>query len=353
MSKKIKVFLGAFVNQTNSQNLSCRALALHIDPTKFEVYCLQIHHGNLSKITGPAINTFTCFYPVKITALLGYCWGIYNADVCYLVRGNLFRWEKLLLKLFKRKSFKTIEIIFDDTSFASAARIYRNIDLKDAFSHVNKSYSLSQYMRHYNMQKHSLLSEKQVVPLVNDTSHFSSISTLKYELREVLFLGNDFKRKGVVDYLHIAKQFPTLTFHLIGRGDGFTSSEIKSLLPENVKWHGMLSHDSMIKVVYSCQLHILPSHSEGFPKVIIEMAAAGLPTLTYADYGANEWIQHGKNGFVVEHVEQMAEVINLMKNNSDMVKQNSQGAMLLAKDFELTKVVKIYENIVEELYDER
>ncbi len=36
MAKKIKVFLGGYVNFTNAQNLNCRALAKYLNKDKFE-----------------------------------------------------------------------------------------------------------------------------------------------------------------------------------------------------------------------------------------------------------------------------------------------------------------------------
>ena len=36
--KKIKIFLGAFVNYQAAQNINCRSLSKHLDKDKFEVY---------------------------------------------------------------------------------------------------------------------------------------------------------------------------------------------------------------------------------------------------------------------------------------------------------------------------
>ena len=54
MSKKIKVFLGTYVNSTNAQNLNCLALAKHLDKTKFEIKTMTLFSGNLpiEKIAG-------------------------------------------------------------------------------------------------------------------------------------------------------------------------------------------------------------------------------------------------------------------------------------------------------------
>ena len=42
-TKKIKVFLGGYVNCTNAQNLNCRALAKYLDKDKFECAVMLFH----------------------------------------------------------------------------------------------------------------------------------------------------------------------------------------------------------------------------------------------------------------------------------------------------------------------
>ncbi|MCF6173219.1 MAG: hypothetical protein L3J44_05485, partial [Campylobacteraceae bacterium] len=61
--KKIKVFLGAYINSTNAQNLNCLALAKHLDKTKFDVYTLELYSGNLQIEPMESVITFKVFYP--------------------------------------------------------------------------------------------------------------------------------------------------------------------------------------------------------------------------------------------------------------------------------------------------
>ena len=51
------------------------------------------------------------------------------------------------------------------------------------------------------------------------------------------------------------------------------------------------------QILKTVDLHILPSRNEGFPKVVLECAAAGIPSLLFSDYGAKEWME---GGFVVD-----------------------------------------------------
>ena len=74
MPNRIKVFLGAYLNQTNAQNLNCLSLAKYLDKSKFEIYALEINHGNLGRLSIDGVNTFNCIYPVKLTQWLGFFW---------------------------------------------------------------------------------------------------------------------------------------------------------------------------------------------------------------------------------------------------------------------------------------
>lgn len=47
MQRRIRVFLSGVVNDTNAQNLNCRALLEHLDPTRYEVRALTVYSGNL------------------------------------------------------------------------------------------------------------------------------------------------------------------------------------------------------------------------------------------------------------------------------------------------------------------
>ena len=52
-------------------------------------------------------------------------------------------------------------------------------------------------------------------------------------------------------------------------------------------------------------LMFLPSKSEGFPKVILETASAGIPSIVYNTYGASDWMENKKNGFIVTDLDEV------------------------------------------------
>lgn len=117
----------------------------------------------------------------------------------------------------------------------------------------------------------------------------------------------------------------------------------------NVVFHGSLSHAQLSDLLKDIQLHVFPSRAEGFPKVTLETAAAGVPSVVYDDYGADEWIAHGKNGFVVKTLDEMAACIQGLLDEPAKLQPMAEAARELAKSFDWKVRVKDWERVIEEL----
>ncbi len=90
--------------------------------------------------------------------------------------------------------------------------------------------------------------------------------------------------------------------HVYIAGDG---SERKALeekaikLPINVTFLGNLRRDAINKVYRDSQIIILPSDSEGFPKVIAEASAFGCVPIVTDVSAIGQYIKNGKNGLLL------------------------------------------------------
>lgn len=90
-NKKIKVFLGGYVNFTNAQNLNCRALAKYLDKDKFKCAALTLYSGNLAINENlDSVKLIKCRRPARIWWYIAYFRGIMWCDVAYLPKGELW-----------------------------------------------------------------------------------------------------------------------------------------------------------------------------------------------------------------------------------------------------------------------
>lgn len=351
---KTNVFLGGFINSTNAQNLNCLALAKHLDRKKFKIYSLELYSGNLESQIGKieGLRVFKCFYPAKISMYLGFLWGIWHCDVAYLPKSDCWKWNRFWLKILKKKSFSTIEGILDDENLQSSLDVlgnYKNVIASSSF--FDKIFPISSFLGKYNKEKHNLKMEEKPLYLGCDTAVFSNKIPKSGLLINIVFIGRLKKRKGIYDFLKTAELFPEKHFYIFGNGEEKEAIEqyVKKHNLNNTKLMGTLNHEQLAKFLINVDLHVFPSRSEGFPKVILETAAAGVPTIMYSDYGANEWINHSKNGWVVTTAEEMVEVIQSLIANPELLQNASLEATKLAASFDWKIKIKDWEHVIIQL----
>lgn len=102
----------------------------------------------------------------------------------------------------------------------------------------------------------------------------------------VLCAGQLQKRKGVMDFIEIAKSMPDL--HFVWAGDfsfGKISQdyekikEIVATPPKNVTFLGLVDHDKMNLLYNACNIMLLPSYEELFPMTVLEAMSCQIPIL--------------------------------------------------------------------------
>jgi glycosyltransferase involved in cell wall biosynthesis len=351
--KKVRVFLGGFINYTNAQNLNCRSLAIHLDKAKFEVFTLKLYNGNLTSLDNSCgINIFNCLRPTKISVCLGFLWGIWNCDVAYLPKSELWRFNRFLLRILKKKSFKTIEGILDEENINSAIEIlksYKNVISEK--SYVYKSFAITRFLGEYNQNQHSIKVEPYPLYLGCEIDGFINKDFKRGLLKKIVYIGRLKKRKGIYDFLIIAKQFPQIDFYVFG--DGEEKNNIEAYLRDheigNLRLMGVVNHSILADFLKETDLHILPSRSEGFPKVTLETASAGVPSIVYGDYGAGEWITHNENGWVTHNVGEITEIIQSLIEDPFVLSKVAKEAVELAKSFDWKIKVKDWENAIIEI----
>ena len=102
----------------------------------------------------------------------------------------------------------------------------------------------------------------------------------------VLCAGQLQKRKGIFDYIELAKQNPDMEFLWAGSFpfgkmmDGYEEiKEAMTHLPDNMKMLGLIDRSEMNRVYNMADLFLLPSYEELFPMTILEAMSCQVPIL--------------------------------------------------------------------------
>lgn len=351
MKKRIKIFLGSYGNMTQAQCLNCRALAQYLDKSKFDVAIRTVYSGDLDVEPLKEARRFHVRYPAKIWALLQVIRGILWADIIYAPNPDRWRWVQFAIKYLGKKAFKTIEGAFVGTNITKAVALEGSVEkVVESLTYTGNTYPITKAMIPVNKASIGLEAKDTVLYLGVDTIGFRN--DVKRELlTDIAIIGSNLFYKGLNDFFEVARRFPQLNFHVIGSGMGKVDPafEIERLGLKNCRAHGSLDHKKLAELLKSIQLHIFPSRAEGFPKVTLETAAAGVPSIVYSDYGAEEWITTGKDGFVVKTVDEIAAVVEDLVAHPAKLQQLADNARELAKSFDWSIRVKDWEREIEEI----
>lgn len=139
---------------------------------------------------------------------------------------------------------------------------------------------------------------------LNIALHTASGKQFDKELH-LLFVGNLYHAKGVLNLLEALKninlQGRITRCYIVGNGPLYDEVKLKAQEIKNMEVvvTGALTRDELNKYYERCHLLILPSLSEGFPKVIAEAAAYGcIPVVTGLSV-IPSYIQTGVNGYLL------------------------------------------------------
>jgi glycosyltransferase involved in cell wall biosynthesis len=125
--------------------------------------------------------------------------------------------------------------------------------------------------------------------------------------RRILYVGRLSPVKGVQYLINAMNQIHDKIpdARLIIIGDGIERERLEALsiqvgIQEYVQFVGEVPHEKVLSFMRQADVFVLPSLSEGFPMVIIEALACGLPIVASRVGGIPEIIMDETNGYLVE-----------------------------------------------------
>ena len=124
-----------------------------------------------------------------------------------------------------------------------------------------------------------------------------------------------------------APQVPDATLHLIGRGT--LDDVVRSLvgdLPEQTRWTESLPAEGVAHALDAATVLVLPSRSEGLPRIVVEAACRGRAVVASAAGGIPDLVTHDVNGLLVPPEDADALAATLVRVLSDAQLAGRLGA---------------------------
>ena len=198
---------------------------------------------------------------------------------------------------------------------------------------------------------------------------------------ETIYNGFDLKEIERLSREPIAENFSRFTFITVGRLDQGKShrllieaialSQVEADLviigegPEKENLEKLVAHYGLQARIHllgvrknpfaylaRADCFVFASTNEGFPNVLVEAMACGLPVIsTDCPFGPAEILQNGEYGILVRNGDavQMAEAMKKMYNNDALREGLAQKAKTGAQTFEKSKIVKKYIEMIEKV----
>ncbi|MBI1741644.1 glycosyltransferase family 4 protein [Candidatus Acetothermia bacterium] len=165
--------------------------------------------------------------------------------------------------------------------------------------------------------------------------------------------GNLIPRKGVKDFIEVARALPEFDFIWYGQlwSKLFTfypaMHRAIERRPANVQFPGFVN--DVVSAFCAGDAFFFPSYTENQPMVLLEVASLGKPLVVRDIPEYQGWLTHGLNCFKADSAENFARLLHRIATDSALYSKLSEGAEQLAAAHSLTHVGRRLRTLYEQV----
>lgn len=197
------------------------------------------------------------------------------------------------------------------------------------------------------MGQHMYGDKFSVLPLGVDTDLFHARDRQQPTRFRIVGVGRLYDNKRPQLFLQMARQWPEVEFVWFGDGELRHSllEEIDHSGLTNVSFPGAIPNRLIAEEFRKSSLFVLPSYSEGVPKVTQEAAACGLPVVCFGFYEAPSVVD-GENGYVVWDDQELFSRISELIDQPGLACELGNCGVSMAHDWRWDKVASKWEETI-------
>lgn len=166
----------------------------------------------------------------------------------------------------------------------------------------------------------------------------------------IVFLGRLIRQKGIGEFIEVARRilplYPESKFLIAGEEDTNHPDSVPAEWvneQKNVQFLGRLP--DVVPLLTRADLLLFPSYREGVPRVVLEAAATGLPTIGFDVPGVREVIVDRQTGYLVpdKDIETMTDrVAQLLDDEATRLHMGRQARKMVEETFESSRIEEMY-----------
>ena len=242
-------------------------------------------------------------------------------------------------KLFKywiTKCYKLGNVIITPTPYSKK--------LLESYKIKNKIYALSNGINLDKFKRDKKLGEE-----------FRKIYNYSKDDKVIIGIGLYIERKGIVDFVKLAKRLPEYKFIWFGYSPlEATTKKVRDAVNtklDNLTFAGYVEHTIIIEALNGCDLFLFPTleETEGIP--ILEASACMTKSLIRDIPVFDEWLEDGVNVYKAKNIDEFEDKIKKIMN--DELPDVTKAAYKVAEERDIKKIGLRLKEIYEEVLNEK
>ncbi|MDF1540776.1 MAG: glycosyltransferase family 4 protein, partial [Candidatus Thorarchaeota archaeon] len=225
--------------------------------------------------------------------------------------------------------------------------------------------SVSRKDLHYVASRYSLdESRLRYVPNSVDTKIFAPKKEPRSEVRKViLFIGDLEPWKGIgiiTEWFQNALKSNTspLTFRFVGQGsltqDLIRYRDLFRLKDNGIRIEvlGQRTHDVIPRLMEHADALLLPSYWEGFPTVVLEAMAAGIPVISTPVGDVPNLVTNGQEGIIIDYSRDSLDnaLERVLCNDRELVRMTHKARRKVVNYYSIKHVIKTLYDVYQEVH---